>query len=70
MPHSSGMAFALKLNDLTMAGKELSDDDSFEFLADGILKVTEGLKVTYYGPGSWQLVQTLNDHRPGFKRRR
>ncbi|MCV7225911.1 hypothetical protein [Mycolicibacterium komossense] len=64
------MAFALKLNDLTMAGKELSDDDSFEFLADGILKVTEGLKVTYYGPGSWQLVQTLNDHRPGFKRRR
>jgi hypothetical protein len=64
------MAFAVKLNDLTMAGKELSDDDSFEFLADGILKVTEGLKVTYYGPGSWQLVQTLNDHRPGARRRR
>lgn len=64
------MAFAVKLNDLTMAGKELSDDDSFEFLPDGILKVTEGVKVTYYGPGSWQLVQTLNDHRPGSRRRR
>ncbi len=64
------MSFALKLNDLTMAGKEFGDDDSFEFLTDGILRVTEGLKVTYYGPGSWQLVQTLNDHRPGSKRRR
>jgi hypothetical protein len=64
------MAFALKLNDLTMVGKEFGDDDSFEFLTDGILKVTEGPKVTYYGPGSWQLIQTLNDHRPGFSRRR
>jgi hypothetical protein len=64
------MAFALKLNDLTMVGKEFGDEDAFEFLADGILKVTEGPKVTYYGPGSWQLVQTLNDHRPGFARRR
>ena len=70
MPHSWTMAFALKLNDLTMAGKEFTDDDSFEFLADGILQVTEGSKVTYYGPGSWQLVQTLNSHRPGSRRKR
>ena len=70
MPDFDTMAFALKLNDLTMAGKEFTDNDSYQFLADGILQVTEGLKVTYYGPGSWQLVQTLNDHRPGSRRKR
>lgn len=64
------MAFALKLNDSTGVGTEFSDDDMFEFLPDGVLRVTEGRKVTYYGPGSWQLVQTLNDHKPGHMKRR
>jgi hypothetical protein len=59
------MAFAVKLDDPTGVGTEFSDDDMFEFLPDGVLRITEGRKVTYYGPGFWQQVQTLNDHRPG-----
>ncbi|MET0701646.1 MAG: hypothetical protein ABWY93_18505 [Mycobacterium sp.] len=59
------MAFALKLDDSSGVGTEFSDDDMYQFLPDGVLKVTEGRKVTYYGPGFWQLIQTLDDHRPG-----
>lgn len=62
------MAFAVKLNDSTQVGIEFSDEDSFELLAGGILKVTQDRKVTYYGVGYWQQVQTLNDHPSGLMR--
>jgi hypothetical protein len=66
------MAFAVKLTDGTGVGTAFGDDDMFQFLPDGVLKITEGdgRKVTYYGPGFWQLVQTLDDHRPGHTKRR
>lgn len=65
MPHFPDMAFKLKINrdaHNVIAG---SDDDIYEFQANGILKVTIRSVETYYAPGRWEWVSTHNDHKSG-----
>ena len=47
---------------------DFSDDDTYEFKPDGVLKVTtKGDRITYYAAGAWEYVSTENGHEPGLK---
>ena len=47
-------------------GTPYEDEDSYQFLHDGVLKVTTKTpKLTrYFAPGVWRSVETRNDHEP------
>ena len=64
------MAFVLwldKPNDSSVhGGTPYEDEDAYQFLHDGVLKVTKKADKTstYYASGIWRSVETRNDHHP------
>jgi hypothetical protein len=58
------MAFILQRPGISL-GLGFTDDDVYEFMPDGILKVTSGDRQTYYAPGAWEWVSTTSDHVQG-----
>jgi hypothetical protein len=59
------MAFVVKFHDGD-SGTPYEDEDAYQFLHDGVLKVTKKADntTTYYGPGTWHSVGTKNDQKP------
>jgi hypothetical protein len=59
------MAFVVKFNEKD-DGTEFGKEDSYQFLHDGVLKVSKKDQnmTTYYGPGAWYSVHTADDHQP------
>jgi hypothetical protein len=65
------VAFVVKLADgadtgYVHGGTPYEDDDSYQFLHDGVLKITKKADntTTYYGPGIWHSVETKTGHAP------
>ena len=59
-----GMAFVIQREGINQA-LAFTDDDKYDFEPDGVLKLTQGDRTTYYSPGAWDWVSTTNDHKPG-----
>jgi hypothetical protein len=47
-------------------GTPYEDEDSYQFLHDGVLKITikADKSTRFYAPGVWRSVETKNEHQP------